>query len=74
MNPVKKSIRQTARKQLKRLREEKRQGKDLQKAYDQAGGFTFEGQKKQAKKNLKDGIKKGKKTIKAVKKSLLKRN
>ena len=74
MKPVKKSIRQTARKQMKRLREENRQGKALQKAYDQAGGFAFEGQKKQAKKNLNASIKRGKKTVRALKKSLLRSN
>ncbi len=74
MKALKKSIRQTARKQMMRLRDEKKQGKALQKAYDQAGGFTFEGQKKQAKKNLKAGIKRGKRTVKAVKRSLLKGN
>jgi hypothetical protein len=74
MNPIKKSIRQTARKQMNRLREEKKQGKALQKAYDKAGGFVFEGQKKQAKKNLKAGIKRGKKTVRAVKRSLLRSN
>lgn len=74
MKPVKKSIRQTAREQMKRLREEKKQGKAFQKAYDQAGGFTFEGQKKQAKENLNVGIKRGKKTVRAVKRSLLRSN
>ena len=74
MKPVKKSIRQTARKQMKRLRDEKKQGKAIQKAYDKAGGFVFEGQKKQAKKNLKAGIKRGKKAVRYIKRSLLKSN
>lgn len=59
---------------MNRLREEKKQSKALQKAYDKAGGFVFEGQKKQAKKNLKAGIKRGKKTVRSVKRSLLKSN
>ena len=59
---------------MKRLRDEKKQGKAIQKAYDKAGGFVFEGQKKQAKKNLKAGIKRGKKTVSAVKRSLLRSN
>ena len=49
---MKRSIRKTARKQMKDLRSEKRMSKKLQKAYDKAGGFIDKEQKRQAKAQI----------------------
>lgn len=57
---------------MKDLRSEKRMSKKLQKAYDKAGGFIDKEQKRQAKANLKAAVKKGKKTIRSVKRASLK--
>ena len=74
MKAVKKQIRQTARDQMKSARTEKKVEKKTIRSYDKSGGFIFEGQKSQAKKNVKEAFKRKKDTIKSVKKVLLKNN
>ena len=56
---------------MREIRSEKRRGKKMQ-GQDKAGGFADDKQKKQAKENLKARIKRGKNTVRAVKRSLLK--
>jgi len=68
---LKKSVRKTARAQMKDARKTKRSFKKAMRAIDKDPFEGFVG-KEQAIKNVKDSFKKKKKTIKAVKKSLLK--
>ena len=55
---VKKTVRQTARRQMSEARDAKKQAKEFIRDYDEAGGFTFEGQKKQAKQNVRSRFRK----------------
>lgn len=59
---------------MKRARAEKKVGKKTIRSYDKSGGFVFEDQKSQAKKNVKASFERKKDTIKSVKKTLLKNN
>ena len=70
-DPTKKSVRQTARRQMSEARAAKKQGKEFIRGYDKAGGFTFEGQKQQAKKNVRSAFRRKKKAIRGVKKAIL---
>ena len=69
---VKKTVRQTARRQMSEARDAKKQAKEFIRDYDEAGGFTFEGQKKQAKQNVRSRFRRNKKDIRSVKKAILK--
>ena len=71
VDPTKKSVRQSARRQMSEARAAKRQGKEFIRGYDKAGGFTFEGQKKQAKKNVRSAFRRKKKDIRSVKRAIL---